>query len=214
MSQARLAQERILTGEVIGYRQWLVHKRGSLSRSLSPVSRGKPWQKGMNTAVCDRSLFGGQHARSLQECECGLHAQHEPLGAADVLGVVVWDQDAVSVVGAIAAWGEVAVHYGGFRAEHARIVALALERWDPSSQPSWEDDQRAFLTYADFHRDRNALIAWTASQYKVPVVDPGDLEAVANEHGSSVPMELRPEAPLEPELGIGKMGQGKSLWRS
>jgi hypothetical protein len=88
------------------------------------------------------------------------------------------------VVGAIVAWGEVAMHDVGFRAEHCRLVALHY-------QPSRSD----FL-FARANTDHNPWLAPTrlqmiADRYQVPIADsPKKLQSYATEWGRAVGPEM------------------------
>jgi hypothetical protein len=153
---------------VIGYRSWKL-----ADWVLAPVSYGNPWRPGVNTAKCEAgqglalqvfmAYMTGQteqapkgHAAPHRHCTCGLHAYHD-----------LPDQAEGIVVGAVAAWGALQVHYNGFRAGHAQIVALvAMDGLDE-----------------------------VAELYRVPLVPRNVLALEAQRHGSPLPNALRPKQP-------------------
>src|SRR5688572_5139919 len=68
------------------------------------------WLPGVNQAYC----IGGPHRAPAQGCHCGFNAWHDPQP----------DYEEGYLQGAIAARGHLEVHYDGFRAEQAKIIAL------------------------------------------------------------------------------------------
>jgi hypothetical protein len=104
---------------------------------------------GVNTAACAHAF--AHHAPD-PDCDCGLYAHHHPGGRSD-------RED--EIAGAVVAWGQLHVYQDGFRAEHARVVALAR-------QP---------------RADRRRRIAEDAAarRYSATLVDAGELELVAGE---------------------------------
>src|SRR4051812_50060837 len=52
-------------------------------------------------------------------CQCGIYAYHAP-------GPRSWFGEAYWCEGIVSAWGRLVVHGDGFRAEHARVEALAV----------------------------------------------------------------------------------------
>lgn len=154
---------------VIGYRSWKL-----ADWVLSPLSFGHPWRPGVNVSTCragERSNIGlylttqdrplKRHAAPDQDCTCGLHAYHEiPEQPISFDGSPI-------VVGAVAAWGDLQVHYNGFRAERAQIVALV-------EAPSLHE---------------------VAETYGVPLVPRALLASEAQRHGTPLPESLRPPKP-------------------
>lgn len=148
---------------VVGYRSWKL-----ADWVLAPVSFGNPWRPGVNHAVCKAAdtmwtiAYPGEpqsaetHSAPQQQCTCGLHAYHEI--PEDIPG---------QIIGAVAAWGDLQVHYNGFRAEHAQILALV-------AAPGLED---------------------VAALYGVPLVPRDMLAAEAQQHGSPLPESMRPAKP-------------------
>ncbi len=158
-----------LVEPVIGFRKWLV--RGD--ELLSPVAE-VPWTAPVMTAECRaawRRTPGGwrpapPHAEPAPQpgCRCGIYALFEPQG-------VLQPDSLTAVRGAVAVWGRVEVHGTGMRAEHGRVVALALP---PVS------------------RSGRALARRVAERYGVPVVPTRHLRRVALDHGRPLPPALRP----------------------
>jgi len=107
---------------VVGFRAW----RLGANRLLSPYIPCR-WEGRTMHAECydaNRTLLRGQgwldapHASPDPHCQCGIYAYHRP-GLRAYYGEFAWAE------GIIAAWGRVEVHADGFRAEHARVEALA-----------------------------------------------------------------------------------------
>ena len=61
----------------------------------------------------------GPHGSPHADCQCGIYAYHTP-------GPRSWFGEAYWCEGVVAAWGRLVVHRDGFRAEHARVEALAV----------------------------------------------------------------------------------------
>ncbi len=97
--------------ELMGFRAWRVPAR---STELYATSRKRPWHPGTTRAICAK---GRKHNPPDPDCSCGIHAFHE-LSDACLMGPR-------TLVGAVAAWGDIEVYEQGIRAEYARIVALA-----------------------------------------------------------------------------------------
>jgi hypothetical protein len=120
-------------------------------------------------AVCydaNRTLTRGvgwldaPHESPHAECQCGIYAYHTP-------GPRSWFGEAYWCEGVVSAWGRVVVHGDGFRAQFARVEALAVpEGYGPEQVHS------------------------AAAGLGVPVVD--DLAAFAAGLGGGVPHSLRP----------------------
>ena len=144
-----------LTEAVIGFREWIVE-----DSVLLPPAAGVAWVPGVNTARC----YGHGACDSVpgSACDCGLYAMHAP---PDELEDYLIGPGAM-VIGAIAAWGQLQVHADGFRAEHARVVALA---YPPQATPA-----------------TIARLAPAAARYEVELVAFEDLPAVASQHGTAV----------------------------
>jgi hypothetical protein len=195
-----------LTTEVVGFRQWRVNDDLQLRAT---ARNAHVWVPGENRAVCDplprTATFGPislrwdgsyddppppkkcDHAPT-PECECGLYALHSPndlwYGKKNL-----WQADPL-IAGVVCAWGRLEVHHGGFRAEFARVCALAA----PESK-----------------RDC-AVARAVAADYGVPLVDAGTLAQVASEYGVSVPEAMRPEKPAPAEYTVSGSFQYQSLF--
>lgn len=192
-----------LTTEVVGYRQWYV----TPDLELRPAghSTGAVWKRGANTATCGRvkeealpeadpyglSLGYTYKADPCGDCpsdgcHCGFYALHDPsdhwYGKAaknSLWSLAFAPQTDPLLSGIVVAWGTLQVHYSGFRAQHARIAALAV--------PETLRDQ--------------AVARAVARAYGVPCVPSEELPRIAAEYGGTVPVELRPDKPPEKVSG-------------
>ena len=105
---------------VYGIRIWVTEEDGSL---WSPRLRME-WAPGLNVAECS---WGCPRPPS-RDCVCGFYARSELVQIMqEPVGWTSWD---IVAVGIIAGSGLVQLHKRGFRAEKARIVALA-DTWTP-----------------------------------------------------------------------------------
>lgn len=183
---AREPEDR-LDCEVLGYRQWKVNADMRLASAVAPTA----WEPGVNEARCedintvrllramghhDVARPEPRHDAPHHECHCGFYALHEP---------TFWYDDDDSkygqlssggdqaVAGLVAGWGRVEVHHEGFRSQFARVVAIAAPK----------DKRGATLARA------------VAEEYGVPCVPRDELERVAGEFGSPVPLGVRPDLP-------------------
>lgn len=153
---------------VVGFRVWKLARDGMLlPRTLSALQRleVEPWQPGRNDARC--MYLGrtrGPHSSPDQHCDCGLHAYH------DVSQLTRAARADGLVAGAVTAWGDLQVHRGGFRAQHAQVVALAF----PDS-PGMAAPARA-----------------AARRYGVPLVTAAELQGCAAPYGAPLPASVRP----------------------
>jgi len=95
--------------ELIGFRCW---RMPFGAPSLQAATSNHVWQRGMNEAVCE----GMDHAAPYPRCRCGLYAFHRPTPL---------EATPRELAGAIAASGDIEVYREGFRAQYARIIALA-----------------------------------------------------------------------------------------
>jgi hypothetical protein len=105
------------------------------------------------------------HESPHEACQCGIYAYHTP-------GPRSWFGEAYWCEGVVSAWGRVVVHHDGFRAQHARVEALAvpdgLDRLGP------------------------AQVRAAADALDVPVLAHDALEDYAAALGGGVPPALRP----------------------
>jgi hypothetical protein len=119
------------------------------------------------------------------DCDCGLYALHRPewwygddatRRGLTLRSFMLGGGEEIVVSGLVVGWGAVEVHRQGWRAEHARVAALAVPATDA--------------------RRREAVLARAvAADYGVPTVPQHDLERIAGEFGRPVPEEHRPEPP-------------------
>jgi len=158
-----------LAAAVVAFRSW----RLAGGRLMSPFIPCR-WQDRVLHAACydaNRRLTRGvgwldePHDSPHEACQCGIYAYHTP-------GPRSWFGEAYWCEGVVSAWGRLVVHGDGFRAEHARVEALAA----PSSAVAYGA----------------AAVQRAAERLRVPVVPHGELEAVAAELGGGVPPALRP----------------------
>lgn len=105
-------------GELRGYRRFTV-KHGRLHPPVHGT--GGPWGDGVEQARCLRAR---PHAAPAPECSCGLYAWLHPADAGSGSGY----GDVTAVVGAS---GRVLLAEHGFRAEAARVLAVAVPRHHP-----------------------------------------------------------------------------------
>ena len=170
-----------LIAPVVGFRQWRVATDELGKPELRSGGVGDTrWKIGTNRAECKLARLAekGTYAPSLitaqsaerphqapgHDCACGIYGMHA-LGEPD---------DPTLPSGAIAAWGRIEVHPGGFRAEFARPLVIALP-----TEPTSEEAVRA--------------IQAAAAHYGVPCVEPEQLIRAASELGRPVPKDLRPQ---------------------
>jgi hypothetical protein len=158
-----------VVGTVAGFRSWRV-ANGKLVSPYVPCR----WEGRVLHAECfdaNRALQQGRgwlaapHASPHPDCQCGVYAYDRP-GLRSYYGEVWWCE------GVISAWGRLVVHPDGWRAEHARVEALAL--------PGVEDPRLA------------DAVAAIARRLQVPLVARDELGAVVQAAGGLVPGALRP----------------------
>lgn len=112
---------------VLGFRVWRVDDDGRLWPRTSKAAMmrrlgSEPWAIGTSHARCLLEGAGrAAHPAPANGCMCGLYGWHAPKPALDACRTT---RDLVA--GAIIAWGDLQVHAAGFRAQHARPVALAV----------------------------------------------------------------------------------------
>jgi hypothetical protein len=148
---------------VIGFRQWRMAGEGLLS-----IGCDERWPEATLVARCRAGANSGAHPDQVApvlDCSCGMHAWYEPCPRTASAATRDW------VAGAVAMWGAIELHGSGMRAQHCRIVALAL----PLSR--WGKRER---------------LVDMARRLGVPAVCHRDLKIVAARHGAPVPVGLRP----------------------
>jgi hypothetical protein len=198
-----------LVTAVIGFRQWSLHgcelwslratvrwHRGIQTPDRDQEARDGPaphwslhgselwslraadhWPRGVQTAHCDQAAH--DRPAPANGCTCGIYAWYGP----PPRGASAATPDLVA--GAVALWGQIELHAHGMRAQHARVVALAL----PFSRG---DKHRRVLAAAD--------------ELEIPAVPARKLKAAALQHGELIPRWMRPpdttpnkrQAPGEP----------------
>ena len=112
-----------LATPLVAFRSWRI----SGGRLVSPFIPCR-WDGRVMHAACfdaNRTLTRGTgwvaepHASPDPRCQCGIYGYFEP-------GPRSWYGEAYWCEGVVTAWGRVEVHRDGFRAEHARVEALAV----------------------------------------------------------------------------------------
>ncbi len=190
-----------LTEAVLGFRAWMLRIDGG----LGAVVAGSIWQPGPNEAVCSPDVTPSRrprHSSPHSGCNCGFNAYF-------ALGPRLRGGEH-SVVGAIAAWGEIDVYADGFRAQFAQVIALAQLPYGPQG-PGLERRQRA------------------ADRYDVPLVAITKLRAEALRHATPLAPAMLPKSsavasrprrrptpspPPRPNVAVAnwKRARGRSLW--
>jgi hypothetical protein len=155
-----------LAAPVVAFRSW----RLAGEQLVSPFVPCR-WSGRVMHATCfdaNRTLTRGigwldaPHDSPHADCQCGIYAYHTP-------GPRSWFGEAYWCEGVVSAWGRLVVHADGFRAEHARVEALAIP------------DGRA-----------PGQVRAAAEALGVPLLAHDELEAFADELGGGVPDALRP----------------------
>jgi hypothetical protein len=161
-----------LAAEVVAFRSW----RLAGGRLMSPFIPCR-WGGRVMHATCfdaNRTLTRGvgwldePHTSPHEACQCGIYAYHTP-------GPRSWFGEAYWCEGVVSAWGRLVVHNDGFRAEHARVEALAVP--------------------ADLECPGAAQVERAAGELGVPLVERAELERFAAGLGGGVPASLLPTAP-------------------
>ena len=155
-----------LVAPVVAFRSW----RLAGDQLVSPFIPCR-WDGRVMHATCydaNRTLtrgvgwLDGPHDSPHEACQCGIYAYHAP-------GPRSWFGEAYWCEGVVSAWGRLVVHADGFRAEHARVEAVAIP------------DGRG-----------PAQVRAAAGRLGVPVVAHEELEEFAAGLGGGVPSALRP----------------------
>ena len=136
-----------LVGEVLGLRTFRVDDAGLLLPLYSNLS----WYDGTNTATCapptgERSR--ADHVVPSPGCECGFYAYGSEAAARQ-------HRQTRYVQAVVSCWGALVAGTQGFRAEHARIVAI----WLHPNVPRWAR-QRVASRYpsARLYTDRRQML--------------------------------------------------------
>jgi hypothetical protein len=132
------AEPVLLAGKIQGVRAWnLLAAGASGARFLRSLMAPSYWPPSRPlTAHCPEHA-APDHQPPHKDCDCGIYAWH-PSRASEAVGILeaalFQDEEAPdAVAGVIEAWGRIEVHSDGFRAQHARPVALFV---DPGSPPA------------------------------------------------------------------------------
>lgn len=148
--------------EIVGFRQWWITEDMRLKSGAVDFL----WNRD-NEARC----LNAGHEAPCAGCECGLYALHEPSS--------FWynkrqyqerPAPGILVSGVITAHGLIEVHAEGFRAQYAKIVALAKGSTRLSAY----------------------VISEVAKDYGVSLVDSQELVQIAGEYGQPIPEAMRP----------------------
>ena len=184
---------------VVGFRRWriedgLLRSTGAGQAIWDPGVTVAECETGTDKASGDMIVYGDVeptiHPAPAPDCGCGLYAYHDPgirerdqmgLGFARLAASLGGHELPVEIAGAVAAWGRIEIHEDGFRAERARVVALAL-------------DDRCLA-----EDGREDAIRAAGEQYGAAVVPSHALAREAYKHGIATPEELRPQPEPEPE---------------
>jgi hypothetical protein len=158
-----------LAAPVVAFRSW----RLAGERLMSPFIPCR-WQGAVMHATCydaNRRLTRGvgwldaPHSSPHEDCQCGIYAYHSP-------GPRSWFGEAYWCEGVVSAWGRLVVHGDGFRAEHARVEALAV----PAALTRFGAEQ----------------VGRVGAALGVPVLAHDELEDFAERRGGGVPASLLP----------------------
>ncbi len=111
-----------LVQPVVGFRAWRVVDGALLSPYIpcrwdGPVMHAECYPAN-RTLEFGRGWLAAPHKAPHRDCRCGIYAYHRP-GAQAYYGEFEW------VDGIVVAWGRIEAHRDGWRAEHARVCALA-----------------------------------------------------------------------------------------
>jgi hypothetical protein len=163
-----------LARAVVAFRSW----RLAGEHLMSPFVPCR-WEGPEMHAECydaNRGLLRGvgwldePHDSPHEACQCGIYAYHTP-------GPRSWFGEAYWCEGVVSAWGRLVVHGDGFRAERARVEAVAVpERVRPYGA---------------------AAVRAAAARLGVPVIGHDELRRFAAGLGGGVPAALFPE-PVPP----------------
>jgi hypothetical protein len=158
-----------LAAAVVAFRSW----RLAGARLMSPFIPCR-WDGRVMHARCfdaNRTLTRGlgwlsePHESPHEACQCGIYAYHTP-------GPRSWFGEAYWCEGVVSAWGRMVVYADGFRAEHARVEALAV--------PDGIEGIGA------------AHVRSAAAALGVPALAHDEMEAFAARLGGGMPVALRP----------------------
>lgn len=109
--------ELLILESVRGYKQWSWNKERKLVSMFTA-----DWSNGSHTSVCsryelDKDKSSARHRSPDNGCTCGIYAHYLPLES--------YEKVRNSVFGVVEASGKILMGTKGFRAEKAKVVALA-----------------------------------------------------------------------------------------
>lgn len=113
----------LVAGVIHGLRTWSLDIRAGEPRLGSPMAPDYVWEADGLATTAECETHGRDSPRP--NCGCGLYAHH-PRGRWADLALEHRHGRPGACGGIVAAWGRVEVHRDGFRAQHARPVALFL----------------------------------------------------------------------------------------
>jgi hypothetical protein len=191
--------------ELIGFRCWRMPY--GAPRLQSAISN-HVWRPGVNEAICD--TIG--HAVPHPHCQCGLYAFHRParLGSSPR-----------ELAGAIAASGDIEVYEQGFRAQYARVIALA--RLPDTPVPTREAETVAahydapLLTYECLHelRDDHGHLTPGLLPERTATILVADRSRMISQHGKLTDyrrtLQTAIRAAPRPPLGLITVGHHAQL---
>lgn len=176
-------------GSVRGLRSWHADFGG-----LRSVSRSYVWQPGENVAHClrmqlcdcptcraERDAVQAVSPHRIDTCDCGFYAYFAP--QIDVGTETYTRPSGVYSTGVIEAYGRTIIGTKGFRAERARVLAVAI-----NGQPS--PDSSSWQAIAYEHRRTNTALA--CHRLGVPLFE--TVEQLLAEFPTSSAEEFRQEA--------------------
>ena len=186
-----------LDNPVAGVRIWVAYKRWRRAPLLMSVAiAGWAWKAATESASCRG--WRSHHDAPTEDCECGLYAYWYVDDNVLQMLCTPWDlpngmRGSGVVLGAVIGWGDrVVLHPEGWRAQNARVVALAEP--DGAATLALVERRRAGRAplQADHLSTPGLNSAWAqpslldelAVHYAVPIVPVRLLEACATEHGT------------------------------
>jgi hypothetical protein len=143
-------------------------RRSTTAAALIRLGRKRKPAASTAAKIVARQKRLPHHAAPHSDCSCGLYGYHEFDGEHPM-----WP-----IIGVVQAWGRLMVHARGFRAEHVRVLALALG-----------DDLDPGVPGERLAEAARRACAW----WKVPLLGRAELAASLSEFGSPIPPELRPQ---------------------
>lgn len=123
------AEPPLVAGPIHGVRVWRI-QRGSGESRLAGVFQDSEWPPGRPLKARCVGFPGGavSHTPPVRDCDCGIYALHPDERAIAYTELVDFEAATPphAIVGIIEAWGRIELYRDGFRAEYARVGALAV----------------------------------------------------------------------------------------